>query len=112
MGTNLLNLSPSSQTSELVVVPGYGYYGWPFCADAACALSLLFDPYLPLQLFTAVTSGSPFEILADSFREEVALSPCCFPILRCSCFQGTPLVLRRRFPSKTSCGLRHFPLSL
>ena len=72
MGTNLLNLFPSSLTSELVVVPGYGYYGWPFGIPAACALFLLFDPYLSLQPVTAVTSGSPFGTLTDPFPEGAA----------------------------------------
>jgi hypothetical protein len=72
MGTNLLNLSPSSQTSELVVVPGYGYCGWPSAWTLLALCLPLSDPYLPLQPFTTVTFGSPFETLADSFREEVA----------------------------------------
>jgi hypothetical protein len=48
MGTNLLDLSPFSQTSELVVVPGYGYCGWSFSIDAACALSSAPTQNLPL----------------------------------------------------------------
>lgn len=44
MGTNLLNLSPSYRTSELALVPGYGYCGWPSCFDGACALFSAFRP--------------------------------------------------------------------
>ena len=73
MGTNLLNLFPFSQTSGLVVVPGYGYCGWSCGLYAACALYFAFPtPDLPLHPVTVAISGFPFGFLAETFREGVA----------------------------------------
>jgi hypothetical protein len=68
--------------------------------DAACALFLAFlTRNLPLQPVTVVISGSPFGLLAETFREGVVYSPFGCPILRWRAFPGTFAVLRPRFPS-------------
>jgi hypothetical protein len=49
--------------------PGYGYFGWPFGISLCLRIVSCFDPDLSLLPVTAVISGSPFDILADTFRE-------------------------------------------
>ncbi len=118
MGTNLLNLFPSSQTSELVVVPGYGYLaGHPALTRLALCFLLSVDPDLPLQPFTAVTFGSPFEILADFFPEGVAISPAGFSHLAMKWLPGYSLRLAtpvsfENFPRLAPRSALHFKLQL
>jgi hypothetical protein len=118
MGTNLLNLFPSSQTSELVVVPGYGYLaGHAAVTPLAHCFLLSVDPDLPLQLVTAVTFGSPFEILADSFPEGVAISPAGCSHLAMKWLPGyfrclATLVSFENFPRLAPRSALHFKLQL
>lgn len=89
-----------------------GHFAWTLLA--LCLL--LFDPYLPLHPFTTVTFGSPFEILADPFREEVALSPSAYPscdetalrVLPLSCDAG----FLRKLPETCVTIRFHFKLQL
>jgi hypothetical protein len=84
-----------------------GYFGWPMSIDAACALFLAFlTRNLPLQPVTVVISGSPFGLLAETFREGVVISPFCCPILRWRAFPGTFAVFRPAISIKFSQDLR------
>jgi hypothetical protein len=63
---------PKQVTVTFSPAPGYGYYGWPVSTDPACAaFPALLTPNLPLQPVTVVISGSPFGLLAETFREGV-----------------------------------------
>lgn len=70
MGTNLLNLFPSFLDKRTCRGARLRLLrlaiGIQRCLRFASCSS---DPDLSLQPFTTVTSGSPFEILADPFRE-------------------------------------------
>ena len=108
MGTNLLNLSPfyldgrTHRGARLRLLRLA--FGSP---HAACALfAALLTPNLPLRRVTAVISGSPFGFLAETLPGGSSLKSVLLPILRLSAFPGTFTVLRLRFPSKTSRGLR------
>jgi hypothetical protein len=96
MGTNLLNLSPSFLVKRAWLGARLRLLWLAILHSRCLRFVFAFDPYLPLQPFTTVASGSPFEILADFFREWVAirpsaLSPCgvpAFRVLPFSCDRG------------------------
>ena len=94
MGTNLLNLSPfyldkRTRRGARLRLLRLAFQSFTLLAQCFC----LFDPNLPLQLVTAVTSGSPFGFLADSLREGSCLKSVRLIHLTMSGFQGTLVCL-------------------